>query len=437
MQAKAINQLEISTSLCNGRSSNQCACEVYINIHDRRDERRETKPERQAEKGEEYGGNLCVTGSSERTHECQSVAYRRQQSSHGVQRCRWTRNDDSANTRTARNVAPTTNMDSNRQQQQLLASACRGMMPFPRRPWMSETGFAAAAAASGNLGLKGVIAGGITGGIEICITYPTEYVKTQLQLDEKAGPSKQYTGIVDCVKKTIKTRGFFGLYRGLSVLLYGSIPKSAVRFGAFETAKKQLVDADGKLNPQRRLLAGLCAGVCEAIFAVTPMETIKVKFINDQRSAKPRFRGFLHGVRIIVKEHGFRGVYQGVAPTILKQGSNQAIRFFVMETLKDWYRGGDNTKSVPKLVVGAFGAIAGAASVFGNTPIDVVKTRMQDLEAAKYKGSVDCAIQIWKNEGPRAFYKGTIPRLSRVCLDVAITFMIYDSFMELFNKVWP
>lgn len=62
---------------------------------------------------------------------------------------------------------------------------------------------------------------------------------------------------------------------------------------------------------------------------------------------------------------------------MMKQGSNQAIRFFVMETLKDWYRGGDPKKPVNKLVVGMFGAIAGAASVFGNTPIDVVKTRMQ------------------------------------------------------------
>lgn len=43
----------------------------------------------------------------------------------------------------------------------------------------------AAAAAGGQTGLKGIVAGGITGGIEICITYPTEYVKTQLQLDEK------------------------------------------------------------------------------------------------------------------------------------------------------------------------------------------------------------------------------------------------------------
>ena len=61
----------------------------------------------------------------------------------------------------------------------------------------------------------------------------------------------------------------------------------------------------------------------------------------------------------------------------MKQGSNQAIMFFVMESPKDWYRGGDNTKPINKLLVGSFGAIAGAASVFGNTPIDVVKTRMQ------------------------------------------------------------
>lgn len=37
-------------------------------------------------------------------------------------------------------------------------------------------------------------AGGLAGGIEICITFPTEYVKTQLQLDEKANPPR-YKGI--------------------------------------------------------------------------------------------------------------------------------------------------------------------------------------------------------------------------------------------------
>ena len=45
--------------------------------------------------------------------------------------------------------------------------------------------------------VKGTIIGGITGGTEICITYPTEYIKTQLQLDEKV---EKYKGIIDCTK---------------------------------------------------------------------------------------------------------------------------------------------------------------------------------------------------------------------------------------------
>ena len=72
------------------------------------------------------------------------------------------------------------------------------------------------------------ITGGIAGGLEIMITFPTEYVKTQLQLDERSAKPK-YKGPLNCVSMTIKEHGFFGLYRGLSSLLYGSIPKASVR----------------------------------------------------------------------------------------------------------------------------------------------------------------------------------------------------------------
>ena len=76
------------------------------------------------------------------------------------------------------------------------------------------------------------------------------------------------------------------------------------RFGAFEEFKKRSVDANGNLSAGNRLLCGLGAGIAEAIFAVTPMETVKVKFINDQRSANPQFKGFFHGVRTIIKNEG-------------------------------------------------------------------------------------------------------------------------------------
>ena len=71
-------------------------------------------------------------------------------------------------------------------------------------------------------------AGGIAGGLEIMITFPTEYVKTQLQLDERSAKPR-FKGPLHCVSLTVKEHGVLGLYRGLSSLLYGSIPKASVR----------------------------------------------------------------------------------------------------------------------------------------------------------------------------------------------------------------
>lgn len=75
--------------------------------------------------------------------------------------------------------------------------------------------------------------------------------------------------------------------------------------------KGYAVDEKGNLSPAMRLLCGLGAGLSEAVFAVTPMETVKVKFIHDQTLEKPRFRGFAHGIGVIVKTEGakVRGVH--------------------------------------------------------------------------------------------------------------------------------
>ncbi len=83
------------------------------------------------------------------------------------------------------------------------------------------------------------------------------------------------------------------------------------------------------------------------------------------------------------------------------------------------------------------GGIAGAASVLGNNPIDVIKTNMQGLDAHKYKGPLDCAGQIWRSEGVRGFYKGAIPRMTRVVLDVALTFTLYENIKQVLDKAWP
>jgi len=66
-----------------------------------------------------------------------------------------------------------------------------------------------------------------------------------------------------------------------------------------------------------------------------------------------------------------------------------------------------------------------------NNPVDVVKTNLQGLEAAKYGGFLGAFSYIMKNEGPLGFYKGVGPRLARVVLDVAITFSAFHSLKRL------
>jgi len=299
---------------------------------------------------------------------------------------------------------------------------------MPRKD--QEPVLTAAVARPGVSPVKSVLAGGIAGGIEICITMPTEYVKTQLQLD-----SKKFKGPMDVVRLTIKENGFFGLYRGLSSLLIGSIPKAAVRFLAFEEFKKMLMDKDGKMTPGKNFLAGLGAGVTEAIFVVCPMETVKVRLIHDQSTAK-KYKGLMHGITTIVREEGIGGIYKGITATILKQGSNQGIRFLVYNQVKLYLQGGDYKKELPWYNSLLAGAVAGAASVIGNNPIDVVKSRMQGLEAKKYKNSADCFVKVYKEGGVLAFYKGVMPRFMRVVADVALVMTMYEQIIKALDKVF-
>lgn len=156
----------------------------------------------------------------------------------------------------------------------------------------------------------------------------------------------------------------------------------------------------------QQFLAGMGAGVVEAVFAVTPMETIKTKLIQTNQSLIP-------GMKAIYRESGLAGFYQGVTATILKQSSNQGLRFMCFNKYKDVLTDHGKTKLSPQAsFVG--GLIAGCASVLGNNPIDVVKTRMQGKEASLYKNTFDCFMQIARQEGIRGLYKGAIPRMGRV-----------------------
>ena len=134
--------------------------------------------------------------------------------------------------------------------------------------------------------------GGLTGAIEISCTYPTEYTKTVMQLYKE----KNSMGAINVIKDTVKTNGFFGLYRGYSSLLAFSVPKNYVRFGTYTYVQENILTEKSRRN---NFLCGICAGAAEAVLVVTPQETLKTRLIHDKLSPKPQYRNLFHGIYTI------------------------------------------------------------------------------------------------------------------------------------------
>lgn len=274
---------------------------------------------------------------------------------------------------------------------------------------------------------QALVAGATAGAVEGFVTYPTEYVKTASQFSgNKLGP-------IAIIKSTLQTHGIMGLYSGCGALVTGNALKAGVRFVSYDKYKSLLADEKGKLSPPMSLLAGLGAGMTEAIFAVTPSETIKTKLIDDSKRPNPRFKGLIHGTGIIIKEEGFRGIYRGLFPVILRQGANSAIRFTSYSTLKQFVQGNARPgQKLSNVLTFAIGGVAGLITVYMTMPFDVVKTRMQSLQATQlYKNSFHCAYKIYLENGILGFWKGTTPRLARLVMAGGIVFTVYEEVISL------
>ncbi len=193
-------------------------------------------------------------------------------------------------------------------------------------------------------------------------------------------------------------------------------------------------DEKGQLSPMRTLVAGMLTGAVEAAFVVTPVETLKTKLIHDQNRPTPRYNGLVHAVRTIVAEEGISGVYKGLTATLMKQMTNQGVRFLIFDEVKKLFITDGKPASFSAKVLA--GGTAGAISCIVNHPIDTLKSRMQGLEAAQYKSTADCAKRIFTEEGPLAFYKGLTARMPRVVLGQAITLSLYDQIAQLIIKTW-
>lgn len=125
-------------------------------------------------------------------------------------------------------------------------------------------------------------AGSVGGWVEACFLQPVDVVKTRLQLDR----SGQYKGMISCGRTIASEEGIRALWKGLTPFVGQLTLKYALRMGSNAFFLEMMRDQNGQLSTSSRLLAGLGAGVSEALLIVTPFEVVKTRLQQQRGSDK-------------------------------------------------------------------------------------------------------------------------------------------------------
>merc|ERR1719391_993777 len=130
-----------------------------------------------------------------------------------------------------------------------------------------------------------IINGGIAGIIGVTCVFPLDLVKTRLQ-NQRVGPNgeRMYASMLDCFKKTYRSEGYFGMYRGSAVNILLITPEKAIKLAANDYFRHRLTTKDGKLPVHREMVAGGSAGLCQIVIT-TPMELLKIQLQSAGRVA--------------------------------------------------------------------------------------------------------------------------------------------------------
>ncbi|XP_034027491.1 mitochondrial glutamate carrier 1-like [Thalassophryne amazonica] len=284
-----------------------------------------------------------------------------------------------------------------------------------------------------------LINGGIAGIVGVTCVFPIDLAKTRLQ-NQRSG-QQLYKNMLDCLIKTVKSEGYFGMYRGAAVNLTLVTPEKAIKLAANDFCRHHLSKHGGKLTVFKEMLAGCCAGMCQAI-VTTPMEMLKIqlqdagRLVAQQRvipnmvmtlkmggtsaalscsyitSPAPQITrvSAIQITRELLMTTGVPGLYKGLGATLMRDVPFSVVYFPLFAHLHQLGRHSSGDPNVPFYWSFLSGCVAGSLGAVAVTPCDVVKTRLQSLKTGAneetYTGVMDCIRNILRKEGPGAFLKG-------------------------------
>ncbi|PGH14244.1 hypothetical protein AJ80_05983 [Polytolypa hystricis UAMH7299] len=258
--------------------------------------------------------------------------------------------------------------------------------------------------------------GGLAGMTATAVVQPIDMVKVRLQLAGegiKTGPRPTALGVT---RQIIASGKFLDLYTGLSAGLLRQAVYTTARLGFFDTFTKSLktrADAAGrKVTFAERAAAGLTAGGLAAMIG-NPADLALIRMQSDglkPKDSRANYRSVIDALARISKAEGITALWAGALPTVVRAMALNFGQLTFFAESKSQLQAHTNLSAQNRTF--AASAIAGFFASFLSLPFDFIKTRLQKQQKdpktgqLPYKGVVDCARKVIRDEGWLRFYRG-------------------------------
>ncbi|KZP10463.1 mitochondrial carrier [Athelia psychrophila] len=164
-----------------------------------------------------------------------------------------------------------------------------------------------------------ILSGAGAGASSSVFVYSLDYARTRLSADGKSagkGGQRQFTGLVDVYRKTLKSDGIAGLYRGFVPSIVGIAVYRGLYFGGYDTIKDMVLI--GSL--QGNFLASFAVGwgcTTGAALAAYPFDTIRRRMMMTSGEAV-RYKSFIDAGRQIIAKEGVKSMFAGAGANIVR-----------------------------------------------------------------------------------------------------------------------
>jgi len=160
--------------------------------------------------------------------------------------------------------------------------------------------------------------GGAAGASSLLFVYSLDYARTRLANDNKSakkGGSRQFNGLVDVYRQTLKSDGIAGLYRGFVISCVGIIVYRGLYFGVYDSVKPLLPK-----QYQNNFLVSFMLGWAITIgagLASYPLDTIRRRMMMTSGEAV-KYTSSIQCANQIMAKEGVSSFFKGAGANILR-----------------------------------------------------------------------------------------------------------------------